>query len=196
MIGYNFIKNKLINIYLKSYILKKKCINTDIKQIRFFGFSHLKFHSNSTINIGNNFICRSGVRETIDNSVCSKIIVKEGAILEIGNNVGISNTSIICTKSIRIGDYVKIGAGTLIMDSNFHSIDWKLRMSDKERTIIPPPREITINNHVFIGARCIINKGVSIGTHSIIAAGSVVLGNIPPDELWGGNPAKFIKKIN
>lgn len=195
MIGYNILRNKLINLYLKSYIIKKK-VNTDIKQIHFFGFSHLKFQNNSIIKIGKNFVCRSGVKGTIDNSVCSKIVVKEEASLIIGNHVGISNTSINCTKSIRIGDYVKIGAGCLIIDSNFHSIDWKLRMNDKEDPIIPPPCEIIICDHVFIGARCIINKGVCIGSHSIIAAGSVVVGNIPPDEIWGGNPAKFIKKLN
>jgi acetyltransferase-like isoleucine patch superfamily enzyme len=48
---------------------------------------------------------------------------------------------------------------------------------------------------VFIGARCIILKGVTIGEKSIVAAGSVVTKNIPEGEVWGGNPAKFIKKI-
>ena len=54
---------------------------------------------------------------------------------------------------------------------------------------------IRIGNHVFIGARCIIGKGITIGEKSIVAAGSVVTKNIPPKEMWGGNPAKFIKPI-
>ena len=50
-------------------------------------------------------------------------------------------------------------------------------------------------NHVFIGTRGIINKGVSIGEGAIIAAGSVVVKDIPSWEVWGGNPARFIKKL-
>ena len=56
-------------------------------------------------------------------------------------------------------------------------------------------KRVTIGNDVFIGANCYIGKGVSIGDRSIIAAGSVVVKSIPPDEIWGGNPAKFIKQI-
>ena len=49
---------------------------------------------------------------------------------------------------------------------------------------------------MFIGANSIILKGVTIGERSIIGAGSVVTKNIPDDEIWAGNPAKFIRKIN
>lgn len=54
---------------------------------------------------------------------------------------------------------------------------------------------IVIEDDVFIGAHCIISKGVTIGARSIVAAGSVVVKSIPPDEVWGGNPARFIKKV-
>lgn len=54
---------------------------------------------------------------------------------------------------------------------------------------------IKIEDDVFIGARTIITKGVTIGAKSIVAAGSVVVCNIPSGEIWGGNPAKFIMKI-
>lgn len=54
---------------------------------------------------------------------------------------------------------------------------------------------IVIGDYVFIGARCMILKGVTIGDRSIVAAGSVVTKSIPADELWGGVPAKFIKKL-
>lgn len=53
-----------------------------------------------------------------------------------------------------------------------------------------------ICDDVFIGCRSIILKGVTIGARSIIAAGSVVTKDVPADEIWGGNPAQFIKKIN
>ena len=52
-----------------------------------------------------------------------------------------------------------------------------------------------IEDNVFIGAHSTILKGVTIGQNSIIGACSVVTKNIPPNEIWAGNPAKFIKKL-
>lgn len=54
---------------------------------------------------------------------------------------------------------------------------------------------MVIEDNVFIGARCIILKGVTIGENSIVGAGSVVTKSIPANEIWAGNPAKFIRKI-
>lgn len=57
-----------------------------------------------------------------------------------------------------------------------------------------PYRRTEIGNDVWIGARCLIKGGVSIGTGAVIGMGSVVTHNIPPYEIWAGNPAHFIKK--
>ena len=54
---------------------------------------------------------------------------------------------------------------------------------------------VTIEHDAFIGAGSIILKGVTIGACSVIGAGSVVTKNIPPNEIWAGNPAKFIRKL-
>ncbi len=40
-----------------------------------------------------------------------------------------------------------------------------------------------------------ILKGVTVGEESIVAAGAVVVKSIPPGDIWGGNPAKFIRKL-
>ena len=116
-----------------------------------------------------------------------------GASLQIGNNSGMSNTSIICTNSISIGDNVKIGAGCLLMDSNFHSLDYETRRNsslDGKNAVSSP---IIIEDDVFIGTRCLILKGVTIGARSIIAGGSVVVHSIPSDCIAGGNPCVIIK---
>lgn len=52
-----------------------------------------------------------------------------------------------------------------------------------------------ICDNVFIGAKCIILKGVTIGENSVIGAGSVVTKNVPANQIWAGNPAKFIKNV-
>jgi len=54
---------------------------------------------------------------------------------------------------------------------------------------------IVIEDGAFVGGSSLIMKGVTIGRHSIVAAGSVVTKDIPPNEIWGGNPAKFIRKL-
>ena len=54
--------------------------------------------------------------------------------------------------------------------------------------------EVHIKNGAFIGTGTIITKPVTIGEHSIVGAGSIVTHDIPDDEVWAGNPARFIRK--
>ena len=120
--------------------------------------------------------------------------VSEGSSIDIGNNVGISQSALISYSSITIGNYVKIGGGTCIWTTDFHSLDAETRRSGDDlkcRKCMP----VTICDNVFIGAKTIILKGVTIGENSIIGAGSVVTKSIPPNEIWAGNPAKFVRKI-
>ena len=129
--------------------------------------------------------------DTGDNRPCKFLVNKNGNLL-IGNNSSMTATTIICHKSIIIGDNVKIGGGTTIFDTNFHSLNYKIRASNDDLldAICSP---VVIKDHVFIGTSCIIGKGVVIGFHSIVAAGSVVVKSIPDNEIWGGNPAIFIR---
>lgn len=131
----------------------------------------------------------------IDNKEYSKIDVRSNGVLVIGDYSGLSQVSIVVKESVFIGKYVQIGAGCLIIDSNFHNLDWNVRrdmFKDHESAECAP---VTICDDVFIGARCIIGKGVTIGNRSIIAAGSVVVKDIPEDCIAGGNPCKVIKSL-
>jgi len=151
---------------------------------------------NGSFEIGNNFTMNNGERyNPIGRQQRCIFCVEANAVLKIGNNVGISSTSIVCKKKITIGDYVKIGGNVVIYDTDFHSLDPNLRKyfkSDKNSTCI---KEVTIERNVFIGAHSTILKGVHIGENSIIGAGSLVTKSIPDNEIWGGNPAKFIRKL-
>lgn len=160
------------------------------------GGHFLKIDNDADVEFGKDFVCRSSPQYCIDCGYASKIVVKKGATLSVGDYSGISNSIIHCYKSITIGDYVNIGAGCLIMDTNFHSTDWKQRFNRTEDVKQAKVKPIIIGNHVFIGARSIIMKGVNIGEKSMVSAGSVVSCDIPPNELWGGNPAKYIKRLN
>lgn len=121
--------------------------------------------------------------------------VSKNGLLKIGNNTGLNSVSIFCDNNIIIRDNVHIGGGTKIFDTNFHNMNY-LERRDSKLNGVCKTAPIMIEDDVFIGANCLIEKGVTIGARSIIAAGSVVVKDIPCDELWGGNPAQLIKKIN
>ena len=118
--------------------------------------------------------------------------VKENGCLTIGNNTGFNGVYIYCSSSVTIGNWVKIGGGTMIFDSDFHPLSFEKRRYGFDGTKSKP---VAIEDDVFIGTHCIICKGVTIGKRSIVAAGSVVVKDIPSEEIWGGNPARFIRKI-
>lgn len=114
--------------------------------------------------------------------------------IHIGEGSGISNATLCSANNITIGKKVLIGGGTKIFDTDFHSLVYEKRIdivNDDDRRSAP----VVIADGVFVGAGTIILKGVTVGEKSIIAAGSVVTKNIPAGEIWGGNPAKFIRKI-
>ena len=121
------------------------------------------------------------------------IYISNGAFVKIGKNVGISTSLIYAHKYITIEDNVLIGGGCQIMDTDFHSIKFEDRILNGDNAVNSKP--ITIKEGAFIGTSSIILKGVIIGEKSVIAAGSVVTKSVPPDQVWGGNPAKFIKNI-
>jgi acetyltransferase-like isoleucine patch superfamily enzyme len=147
-----------------------------------------------SVHIGNNCKINSGPNNNIIGRQQKTIFWIDGN-LKIGNNVGVSATAIICNHEIEIGDFVTIGGNTVIYDTDFHSLDPNIR---KDKTIDKKNAKygkVTIHENVFIGAHTTILKGVTIGKNSIIGACSTVVSEIPENEIWAGNPAKFIKKI-
>ncbi len=155
----------------------------------------LQHQSNGTIIIGTGFRCNSKIESNsiglIQPCVFNVFLPKSRIV--IGNNVGISGSTICARDTVTIGDNVLIGSGCIITDSDAHPIDWKDRRERRNEKILSAP--INIGNDVFIGARSIILKGVTIGDRSVIGAGSVVTKNVPADCIFAGNPAKEIKKL-
>lgn len=160
---------------------------------RIYNRIHYFLHPKGSILIGDNFTFSSGSNfNQLSRNIRGSIYIAEGASLKIGNNVGISSSCLWVTNSIMIGDYVNIGADSLILDTDAHHLDWQKRRSSGERKCKP----IVIEDDVFIGTRCIILKGVTIGARSVIGAGSVVSKSIPADCIAAGNPCKIIKMKN
>jgi len=95
------------------------------------------------------------------------------------------------SKSIRIGRRTMIGPDCLITDSDFHTA-WPPE-SRGDYGGDEADAAVTLGNNVWLGARCIVLKGVTIGDNSIVAAGSVVVKSIAPNSLAAGNPASVVK---
>jgi acetyltransferase-like isoleucine patch superfamily enzyme len=145
------------------------------------------------VSIGKNLTINSGGGDNpISRNICSQLAVEEKAILTIGDNCGFSSVCIWSHLKIEIGNNVRIGADSIILDSDAHSLvflDRRCAHEDLNKKISLP---IMIGDDVLIGARCIILKGVSIGARSIIGAGCVLTKNVPEDSIAFGNPAKIV----
>ncbi|MBS4206704.1 acyltransferase [Bacillus sp. FJAT-50079] len=138
----------------------------------------LQLEDFSTINVKGEASLGPGVR----------VIIGPKADVKIGNGSFISsNSTIICQKSIEIGENCAISWDVQIMDTDFHA--FQLAKGQSEAT-----SPIKIGDNVWIGSRVTILKGVTIGSGSVIAAGTVVTKDIPSNSVVGGVPAKLIKK--
>lgn len=114
-----------------------------------------------------------------------RVVVDQGAKLELGSGYVNSNSSIACFSHIKIGHDVAIAENVTIRDSDNHS------MVNLTHVKTQP---ITIGNHVWIGMNAVILKGVNIGDGAVIAAGAIVNKDVPAKALVGGIPARIIKE--
>jgi len=190
---------KKIRIYfyiLKNIVLLKLNGVVFSNCIRIRGPFTLDMYQNAEMYIGEHFSLTSSLMlNPLGRNLKSMFRIDKGAKITIGNNVGMSCVTLWAKKRITIGDNVKLGSGVMLMDSDMHSIDYMQRRKSNTDAINAKSKEIVIDNDAFIGTNSIITKGVKIGKRAIVAAGSVVVNSIPDDEIWGGNPAKFIKKM-
>lgn len=112
-----------------------------------------------------------------------------GARLHLGPNVGMSASVICAGLCIEIGEGTILGAGAMVLDNDFHSPEGEWGWVTEHRAGAKP---IRIGRGVFIGARAIVLKGVTIGDRAVIGAGAVVTKDVPAHGVAAGNPAKVI----
>jgi hypothetical protein len=120
---------------------------------------------------------------------CVLRTLAQGAELRLNRNVGLSGTVICAGRSICVGEGTIFGAGALVIDNDFH--EWAASRGWKTE-FVRGARPISIGRGVFVGARAIILKGVTIGDRAVIGAGAVVTRDVPPGCLAAGNPAKIL----
>lgn len=176
-----------------------KCVYLGLKSIYFYVFLKLKYGNNITLSIINS------IKGSFDIDLASNanldigsfmmtagpcyLKVLDGANLNIGDRVFFNhNFSVTCAKEIKIGSNCTIANNVVIVDHDHkygkHGIVEGLNSS-----------AIKICNNVWLGANVIVLKGVTIGEGAVVAAGAVVRTDIPAYELWGGVPARKIKRL-
>jgi acetyltransferase-like isoleucine patch superfamily enzyme len=112
-----------------------------------------------------------------------------GARLHLRQSVGMSASVICAGLSIEIGEGTILGSGAMVLDNDFHSPAGEWEWATEHRAGAKP---IRIGRGVFIGARAIVLKGVSIGDRAVIGAGAVVTKDVPAHGIAAGNPAKVL----
>lgn len=165
-----------------------------LKMPRLRGFVNVNLASPRSLRFGKGVVINSGrKRNPVGLGIQTSLMTIERGQITVGNRVGMSNVALIARESITIEDDVLLGSGVVVYDNDFHSLNAEIRCHGKDDDIKTAP--VLIKECAFIGAGSIILKGVTIGRNSIIGAGSVVTRSVPDNEIWGGNPAKFIKKL-
>jgi len=146
--------------------------------------------SKNGVQIGRNVTLKDGV--IID---CCGVLSEIGEGIKIGNNVGVSENVIFQVRGqINIEDDVIIGPGSVIVSENHNFSNSNSDLPIRQQGTTRHP--INIGKGAWIGAKTVIISGANIGSNSIIAAGAVVNCDVPPNTIFGGVPAKFIKNIN
>lgn len=108
-----------------------------------------------------------------------RLSATSGAILAIGDNTALNyNCILVARKSITIGTDCTFGPNVIVFDH-----DHDFRGSAVMNGDAFKEKEITIGNNVWIGANAIILKGATIGDNAVVAAGTVVTGNIPANSI-------------
>jgi acetyltransferase-like isoleucine patch superfamily enzyme len=114
-----------------------------------------------------------------------------GARLVIGDDCALSGTTVCAADSVTIGERCLFGADTLVTDTDFHGLDSDGRWS--AALARAPKRPVRIGNDVFVGARAILLKGVTIGDGAVVGAGSVVTRDVAAGAVVAGNPARELR---
>ena len=135
---------------------------------------------------------------------CSIFFEKSNSTLFFGNYTAVNGGTIIAVSNeIVIGNNVWISYECLIMDNDGHSKDPRIRRQDLPDLLNEKLKDwsevhispIKIEDDVWVGARSIILKGVTIGRCSIVGAGAVVTKNVPPYTIVAGNPAIVVGSV-
>lgn len=129
-------------------------------------------------------------------SVGANIVVEHHFHCDLGDNIHVGdnfyagfNCTILDLAPVTIGHNCLLGPNVGLYTSGHQLVP-------EGRHLTGHARPIAIGNDVWVGGHSVIIGGVTIGDGAVIAAGSVVIRDVPPHTVYGGNPAKKLKDIS
>lgn len=172
------------------------------KNLQLKGIPIIFNRKGARLQLGRNVTVKSSFLSNLIGLYSRSIIVTRapGAVIEIGDNVGISGATIYARKGIYIGANTAIGGNCKILDNDFHPINTEERLQllqdihGGEANGLIPAKEIHIGENCFIGCNSIILKGTILGNNCVVGAGAVVSGKFDANCIIAGNPARIIKR--
>ena len=189
---------------IKYNLFSGKKISGD-EPLRLLSYPHVRVHVSrkSKIKLLGDLVC--GLQQCPGASLETRILLEDESVWQVMSNFTVyagsfvrilkkgvltthsgfinENVQITCAEKITIGEECNIGRDVIIRDYDGHLID-------PEQPVSAPVR---IGDHVWIGQRAMILKGVTIGDGAVIAAGSIVTRDVPAGALAAGVPAKVIR---
>lgn len=141
-----------------------------------------RIQNDGTLTLGAHVLLRSV-------NVPVELAVSPNATLSIDDGCRLNyGCSIAATREVRIGKHVRIGTYVSIADNDFHDLH--------RRGQRPPSQPVIIEDHVWIGGKASITKGVRLGHGSVVGIGAVVTRDVPPFAIVAGVPARIIGQVD
>lgn len=188
---HNFFQTKFYSLKYKGkfeFYKNTKIAISKKAQIKIAGILRLGAKENPKSRIETRFSIEGSGRVDVNGD----FLIGAGSDVRVYNNAKLVLNSgycngfvqIICTDKVEIGEDVAIARDVIIRDTDSHEI-----IAENHKVTAP----VIIGNHVWIGTRAIIMKGVTVGDGAVIAAGAVVTKDVPPKTIVAGVPAKVIR---
>jgi acetyltransferase-like isoleucine patch superfamily enzyme len=171
-------------------------VETNFGDVTLIGLPIINRKKNSKIIVGQGVTLVSNSRGNVAgvNHPVILATLAEGAVIQLGNGVGISGSSICAVSKVTIGNNSGLGVNSNIYDTDFHVVsDFGKR---QESILNAKSNPVQIGEKVWIAANVLILKGVTIGNGAVIGAGSIVRHDVPENALVSGNPAEVVQFLN
>jgi len=147
------------------------------RKTRIYGLVSFTVPRDSLLTIGDNVVVKSGFNlNPLSRNIRASIKLEPGARISIGNNTGISSACIWAKTEIDIGEFVNVGADAIIIDSDWHSLDSKIRRDPSDDVKNAKSKKVRIGDDVLVGTRSIILKGTTLMAGVVVGAGTVIAG--------------------
>jgi len=111
--------------------------------------------------------------------------------IEVGSGTRLNGAGVMAYTTIRIGPRCILGS-TIVFDSDYHPID-PARRHDPTAPVATRP--ITLGPNVWLAGQTAVLKGTTIGENSVVAFRAVVSGDVPPNVVVAGNPARVVRAL-